>query len=305
MDDLRHWMPGSPFRRPEWRWLRAMHLHETGRRIDHRVDDAWVKHARHALRSRGRINSPAAAVRSARKVWEGDPDRRGEVEARLLAGDGDAVVADRMALPEGVVAAYAEVFFCVRPTPKATDWVLAEAVGYSPYVGFTRPLPWSSWRLAAVAGGPIFADLVIAATTDRPLPPAFRDSGGADDMRMRDLARLWVASMVAVTPAAFAGVLREYRRCRTADSRRHGRKVRVEPMALEMESYLLSRAVVGVKGREPVAARRSLRDDPSHATTPSTGKVCGSGGGQAPENPQDRSPSSELSRRSALRTHAA
>jgi hypothetical protein len=307
MDDLCLWMPFSPYRVPEWRWRRAAQLHQTGRRIERRVDDEWVRHARDALHGRGRTGTPAAAVQAAREVWVGDPDRRGEIEARLLAGDTDAAIADQRALPELVVAAYALVYFDVRPAVAsgASDWVLAQAVGYSPFGGFTAPLPWASWRLAAVAGGPLFADVVIAATTGRPLPPAFSGPGGADEVRVREFARLWVAAMAAVTPAAFAPVIREYRRVRTADSRRHGGKVRVEPMVLAMESYLLSRAVVGMKGDASVAAEHSLRDDPIVVTASSAGRTCGTGGERAREKQQARPPLAEPSDRSTRRTHAA
>jgi len=307
MDDLRLWMPGSPFRRPEWRWLRAVYLNQTGRRFDRRVDDDWVKHARDAIRGRGRSTSPAATVRAAQELWEGDPDRRGEIETRLLAGDTDVVIAGRMALPEKVIDAYSEVFFDVRPAlaTEATDWVLAEAAGFSPFAGFTRPLPWASWRLAAVAGGPLFVDVVIAATTGRPLPPAFSNSGGADEVRVRELARLWVAAMAAVTPAAFAGVMREYRRLRSDDARRRGRKVGVEPVLLAMESFLVSRAVAGTKGGASVATGHSLRDDSVVVTVPSSGQACGTGGGRAGGMQQTRLPSPELSRHSTGRTHAA
>jgi hypothetical protein len=262
MDDLPRWLLGSPFRVPEWRWSRATHLNQTDRRLDRRMDDEWVKHARDAQR-RGRSNSQAATVRVAHEIWKGDPDRRGEMEARLLAGDDDAAIAARMALPIEVIDAYAKVFFDVRPAVAAgaSDWVLAEAVGYTPFLGFTRPLPWASWRLAAVSGGSLFADLLIAASTHRPPPGAFRDPGGADEMRVREAVRLWVAAMAAVTPAAFGDVLREYRRVRTADARRRGRKVRVEPVVTAMESFLLSRDVLRVRGASPAAVDHHVRED--------------------------------------------
>ena len=77
-----------------------------------------------------------------------------------------------------MVEAYAEVFFCVRPTRLATDWLLARAVGCSPWSGFTGPLPGAAWKLAALAGGPILLDVVIAATTDRHLPHGFLTGSG-------------------------------------------------------------------------------------------------------------------------------
>jgi hypothetical protein len=307
MDDYCRWMPGSPFRVPEWRWLRAEYLNETGRRMDRRIDDQWVKHARDALRGRGRAGTPAATVWAAREVWLGDPNRRGEVEARLLAGNGDAAVVGRTALSEQVVAAYSEVFFDVRPAMAggAIDWLLSEAVGWSPLGGFTRPLPQAAWRLAAVAGGPNFADLVIAATTGRPLPPAFLDAGGVNEVRVREMVRLWVAAMAAVRPAAFAPVIREYRRFRTTDARPHGRKVRVEPRVQAMESVLMSRSVSGALGELSTTVGHRGRDDPAGVSEPPDGITCGPGEERAASRPKAVPPASGRAGRSTRRTQAA
>lgn len=307
MDDLSRWLPHSPFRVPEWRWLRAMHMHETGRRIDHRIDDEWVSLARDALRVRGRTNSPAATVQAARDVWVGEPNRRGEMEARLLAGDEDVVIAACTALPERVVAAYAAVFFDVRPAVAAgaSDWLLFEAVGYSPLIGFTRPLPWAGWKLAAVAGGSLFADLVIAATTGRPLPAALRDPGGAEEVRVREQVRLWVASMAAVTPAAFAGVLREYRRFRMFEARLRGRRVSVDPAVMEMESFLLSRSASAMRSDSLANGVHHVREDVGDVSEQAGGTTPRRGGELIGSGHQARPPKSPPSRPSARRTHAA
>jgi hypothetical protein len=199
------------------------------------------------------------------------------------------------------------VFFDVRSavTVGATDWVLSEAVGYSPYIGFTRPLPWSSWRLAAVAGGPIFADLVIAATTDRPLPPAFSGLGGAYEVRVRELARLWVAAMAAVTPAAFANVIREYRRLRTADARGRRRKMSDEPTVNVIESLLLTRSVSRVTSGSSATGVHLGREGVSDGYDRVGGTTRGRGGESAGSGHQARPTSSERIGPSARRTHAA
>src|SRR5262245_38212230 len=117
------WLPGSFYRRPEWRWVRAEFLHATGVRRDRRIDDGWVGSARDAIRGRGREGSKAAAVRAARAVWEGEPAVRGELEARLLTDEPIECVAARLELPVAVIEAYAEVFFAARPMRRAADWV--------------------------------------------------------------------------------------------------------------------------------------------------------------------------------------
>jgi hypothetical protein len=80
--DPLHWLPGSFYRKPSWRWLRAEYLTATGRRLDPRIDDGWVAHARAALNDRG--ESVIAAVRAAREVWAGNPVVNAELQALLL-----------------------------------------------------------------------------------------------------------------------------------------------------------------------------------------------------------------------------
>jgi hypothetical protein len=210
-------------------------------------------------------------------------------------------------LPERVVTAYHEVFFDVGPalTTGATDWLLAEAVGWSPFGGFTAPLPWAAWRLAAVSGGPLLAGVVIATTSGRPLPPAFADPGGADDMHVRETARLWVAAMAAVTPAAFADVLREYRRFRMAETRHRGRTVRVESVVRSMESFLLSRSVSGVSGVSSSAVSHHEREDIGDVSEPVEGTTHSRGGESAGSGQQARLTSSQRPGPAARRTHAA
>jgi hypothetical protein len=99
-------------------------------------------------------------------------------------------------------------------------------VEYSPLRGFTGPQPAAAWKLAALAGGPALLDVVIAATSGRPMPDGLLTASGQEradqEARIRLLAGIWVASMAAVTDEDFAGVVRDRRRLRDLDARSGG-----------------------------------------------------------------------------------
>ncbi len=206
------WLPGSFYRRPEWRWLRAVYLVERGGRGDRRVDDGWVAHALAVVRGRGGDRPKAAAVRAAHHIWaNGAPDRRWELEARLLTEAPLEHVARRCGLPVRVVGAYAAVFFAVRPMRAAVDWVLTRAIGYRPPGVFTSPQPGGVWKYAGFFGGATVLDVVLASTTGRPLPEGLVGDTGSrrrfDEARLRLLARLWVALVCAGSGQQIARVI--------------------------------------------------------------------------------------------------
>src|SRR5690349_6175971 len=91
------WLPGSFFRKPSWRFLRAEYLAVTGRRRDPRIDDGWVALARAAILGRGGNRSKAAAVQAAREVWGVESTAKWELEARLLTDEPLEQVAERCA----------------------------------------------------------------------------------------------------------------------------------------------------------------------------------------------------------------
>ena len=180
-------------------------------------------------------------VQAARDIWTGDPVVKGELEALLLTAEPLDRVAGRFGLPTTVVEAYAAVFFAVRPMMRATHWLLARAVGFSPLYGFTGSQPVAAWKLAALTGGPLLLDVVIAATAGRPLPPVFLREGGLrayEDARIRLLARIWVGAMAAVTDEEFARVVAARQRLRDLDARMTGRGAAATPNVSVMEAFL-------------------------------------------------------------------
>ncbi len=262
--DPMHWAPASFFRKPEWRLLRAEYLIATGRQRDPRIDDVWVAHTKMALTGRGSRRSKAHAIRAARCIRVGDRDRKGELDARLLTMEPLAVIAERLGLPLAVAEAYAEVFFAVRSKRRAADWLLSRAVGFSAVSGFTSPLPWSGWKLAALAGGSTLLDVVIATTTDRPMPNSFIKQVGAwrpqEDIRLRVRVWLWLASLAAITDEQFAAVLRARRQFCDLDTGFAGPTAPVSPPVVGLEAILAGEKWRRRRSASPVAAEEVLRD---------------------------------------------
>ena len=158
---------------PHWRWLQAQSLIDQNANPDPKVDDAWVLDARNAI-SGCAAGPKISAINEALAVWrDGSLERRWELEARLLTDESLEQIARKGELTVDVVEAFAELFFAVRARRKATDWLMRRAVEYNPITGFTGPLPGALWKYVALTDGTAALELVIAVTTDRPLPRAW------------------------------------------------------------------------------------------------------------------------------------
>ncbi len=244
------------FRPPHWRWDRAVRLDETGRRLDRRVDDDWVAAARDAIRGQGRT-ATSRTVRAARDLWTGEPAVRHELEAWLLTDLPLGDVAVRTGLAADVVSTYEALFFAVREVKSATDWLLLRGVGYSATRGFTGPLPYAAWKLAALHGGPVALEVVIAATTGRPLPPGVVRSTGesrsAAEARLRLKVKLWIALLAATTPAELARAAYALRHLREQQADESDQPATVAPGLLAAEEFLLSLPTLTRRPRGTVA----------------------------------------------------
>jgi len=122
----------------DWRWQRACSLVQDDRRFSPRHDDEATGRAVAFLRAwrRCRTERQFSGLRrrdpdlfAAHALQQTQSRTRTEIEARLLAGQSVAEVANRTSLPLAVVEVYEAVFFNVCDSLSATGWVLAHAVG--------------------------------------------------------------------------------------------------------------------------------------------------------------------------------
>jgi hypothetical protein len=187
------------------------------------------------------------------------------LEALLLTDLHFDTIAKRCKLTPSTVEAYEAVFFAVRSMRRATDWLFARAVGYSPFAGFTGPLPATAWKLAALEGGTFFLDWVIASTQGRDLPEGMLKEKGRrreiEEMQFRLFARLWMALRAAVTDEELSRVVKARQQLRKLEAQL-GRDVKVSPTEAVMEAYLValpgkSKKTRGRWGRDKETACRS------------------------------------------------
>jgi hypothetical protein len=131
--------PHDPWPEPARRWLRAEYLLGHGRRPMRR-DDAATREAWQFRRGLGRCccgeagrGWPAERFPEMAEAYAAytaaEPLRRAELEARLLAGEGDAAVAAKVGMSAAGVAAYHDVFFAVRPRLAHPHYVLGVVLG--------------------------------------------------------------------------------------------------------------------------------------------------------------------------------
>ena len=92
-------------------------------------------------------------VDAAHGVWDGAWALRHEVEARLLAAQDDDAIAARCGITPGAVAAYARLFYDVRPRLHARSYILHNVVGAVVDLGRPPP-PRPTVEVVRLRGGP-------------------------------------------------------------------------------------------------------------------------------------------------------
>jgi hypothetical protein len=242
MDSSHEWNPNSFFHRPEWRWLRAEHLHQTGRRLDRRLDDDHVVEARNLLAQRFRKRAQVAEIEAAYDVWSGSEVRRGELEARLLTDEPETDIAAKLGVPLPVLEAYHAVFFDVRSKKSATDWLRHIVIKHNSFRGFFGPMPFSAWKLAAFVGGTHWLNQTIPATLAKPLPavlPTNLDLSSFTIMKAQRQVELWIKLVGAETHTKLQEFIRDYRPYRDWVAGMTGKPSNLSPSQLVCEEFLL------------------------------------------------------------------
>jgi hypothetical protein len=170
----------NPRRATNWRWLRAVQVDSGGLRATRNIDGpegfTWI---RRALRLKRRYdeasNRPERMYRLvqydramfwAHSIWLDDKaPTRWAIEARILAGESDLEIAERLGTSPDVIEAYEAVFFHVRDRLHRRDYivnvVMAEAVGR----GLSERQYDLLWKMFAYHGGPHVLDAVISKFT--------------------------------------------------------------------------------------------------------------------------------------------
>jgi hypothetical protein len=131
--------PTDPWPAPSRRWLRAEYLLCHGRRPTRGRDDplGWEvwRFRRGLARCRGeadraRLTGRFPHLAAAHDLYTSAGTlKRAALEARVLAGEGDAAVGARMGMAADVIATYVGVFFAVRPRLAYPHYVLDVVLG--------------------------------------------------------------------------------------------------------------------------------------------------------------------------------
>jgi hypothetical protein len=160
----------NPFRSLDWRWARASRLVECGKRASRRRDDAVTADAVRFLVGERRCQTASARSRHERR-WAGllaaqrlraEGSLRWEVQARLLAGQTDAEIADACGLDAEVVYWFESLFFHVRDRLQARDWIAIRVLDVPLLKGLHVDDLEKIWMLFGYYGGAAMLPDVMA-----------------------------------------------------------------------------------------------------------------------------------------------
>ena len=142
---------------PCWRWQTAQKLARDPSLVT-QSDDPLIQEAATYLRTGD--ERCFLILHSARQIFEEDGLRRAEMEARILAKQSDAEIAESCHVSPQLVALYHDMFFWVRSYLK-TDWCIHHTIGNGRHTGFTNQELRQLWAKYALAGGPVVVDELV------------------------------------------------------------------------------------------------------------------------------------------------
>lgn len=166
----------SPRREPHWRWLRAVQIDGGGLRASKALDGPtgfeWIRRAvklkRHFARSGGRHERLYALMLRdsdlfwAHSIWlEEKAPTRWAIEARVLAGESDEEIADKVGTDVSVISAYIETFFDVREKLNKPDYVVNVVMADAVIRGLQERHYDLLWKMMGFHGGKHVLDAVI------------------------------------------------------------------------------------------------------------------------------------------------
>lgn len=123
---------------------------------------------RHVERAAGRQDALYAAMLRDREmfwahsIWAEDKNQtRWALEARVLAGETDDEIADKLGVEAGVINAFVNVFFDVREKMRHMDYVQTVIMGDAVTRGLQERHYDLLWKMMGLQGGPHVLDAVI------------------------------------------------------------------------------------------------------------------------------------------------
>lgn len=166
----------NPTRPPHWRWQRAVEIDGGGFRATRAIDGPegfqWIRRALRMKRRYASAGNQANALYAlmlydremywAYRIWLDDkkPTRWG-IEARVLAGEDDEKIADKLGTDPGVIQAYTNVFFDVREKLDKIDYVVNVVMADSVSRGLQERHYDLLWKMVGYKGGEHALDAII------------------------------------------------------------------------------------------------------------------------------------------------
>ena len=206
--------PHDPRKDPAWRWLRCGYLLDHGRQPLSRDDDAtreaWLfRRAMDRCRAeedREWLARNFPALADAHRLFTTDePLHRATLEARLLAGETDDVIAARCGLTPAGVTWYHAVFYEVRPHLQASSYIATVVLAGKPYKGIARDDHEAILKSLASELGGQMVDEVLDCLRDPPVVPASLDRVPLPELRrLSNKLRTKALILVTTTPASAA-----------------------------------------------------------------------------------------------------
>lgn len=167
----------NPRRASNWRWLRAVEIDSGGPRASRAIDGAdgfeWIRRAIRLKRRFEQANNRPAAIYAllqrdrdlfwAHSIWSDDraPTRWG-IEARILAGETNEEIAEKVGTSPSVIDAYAHVFFDVREKLPNVDYISNVVMADAVVRGLQERHYDLLWKMLGYKGGTHVLNAVIA-----------------------------------------------------------------------------------------------------------------------------------------------
>jgi hypothetical protein len=123
-----------PCRSPSWRWGYVQRLVALDRHPLTDLEDGWIQTAYdflgyEATQQAGQPTHTLLDVSEAHEIYQCNAPARWELEARILAGERYVAIAEKLDIRIGVVKAYQNVFFHVKPKLKFRDYIHNVVIG--------------------------------------------------------------------------------------------------------------------------------------------------------------------------------